>query len=299
MVVKKIVMLDKPAILLEGLHHELINKNTQCDDKYTVEVDKLSIPQGEFVSILGGSGCGKTTLLTILGLARMPRRTDGRQAIRKFCLYEYNEQSEVPVTHNLIKLWKSKRKKIEELRRRTIGFCLQDGELLSNLTALENIEMPLRLNNCSSETARERAKEVFSVLSDNKFDPDKLPIHLSGGQKQRIALARSIVHSPKITFVDEPTGSLDQKTAETALDLLVRMQKEKEVTVVMITHDENLARKYSDYIVRLHSPKKRFGTIEKFERKSENRWLETDADWNRNDNSAPDEESPFPVCPIR
>ncbi|MCP4990629.1 MAG: ATP-binding cassette domain-containing protein [Colwellia sp.] len=279
---KEIVMLDKPAILLEGLHHELINKNTQSGDKYTVEVDKLSIPLGGFVSILGGSGCGKTTLLTILGLARMPRRVDGKQAIRKFCLYEYKEQSKEPLIHNLITLWKSKRRKIEELRRRTIGFCLQDGELLSNLTALENIEMPLLLNNCSHEFTRKRAKEVFSILSDKKFDPGKLPIQLSGGQKQRIALARSIVHSPNITFVDEPTGSLDQKTAETALDLLAKMQKEEKMTVVMITHDENLAKKYSDYIVRLHSPRERFGTIEKFERKFENTWLVTDVNWNRN-----------------
>lgn len=282
---------------LKNLHHELQNARTK--ERYVVRVDELNLPRGEFVAILGTSGCGKTTLLTILGLARRPFRHDnGMPAAEHFCIREFNKRGSVD--HNIMSLYESVAglRKIEDLRRRLLGFCLQSGELLENLTVQENVEMPMRLNRWATEKTRDRTRELLEILShahpgeashENGREDEKgklwkrcrhLPSSLSGGEYQRVALARALAHRPEILFLDEPTGSLDPNTARSALATLARMQQEEDVTVVMITHNEELAKEFAGYIVRMHSPKEGHGTIERFEKnEGKGAWINTDSSW--------------------
>jgi ABC-type lipoprotein export system ATPase subunit len=310
-----------PHVLwLEKLHHELFN--AESGDRYTVKVEKLVLPRGAFVCILGNSGCGKTTLLTILGLARRPER-DGLPAVERFEIWDDPALGSEAARHDLVDLWQGRRGRIEELRRRLLGFALQNGELLTTLTVRENVEMPPRLNGRSRSAARARARELLEVLSiaapradkaagpgpggppdaeakdnanpngngDGEGDdgPDgrpwfrrlfgrrssredrelwglrnALPARLSGGQYQRVALARAIAHRPRIVFVDEPTGNLDPHTARKALDLLrsLRDHKGDQSTVVMITHDRDLAEEYAEYLVHMGPSRGPDGEIE-------------------------------------
>lgn len=291
-----------PAVLeLRNLHHELINAATGY--KYTVRVDELYLPWGEFVAILGPSGCGKTTLLTILGLARRPFRTGDQPAAERFLIRKSCEAEPLDVLSLYSRRGGSGT--IQALRRELLGFCLQSGELLSNLTLRENVEMPMRLNRWPGQQIAQRTRDVLDRLSDihpgdAEHEPDAkddrpktlwdlrdiLPSRISGGEYQRVALARAIAHRPRVLFLDEPTGSLDPVTARSALSLLSRMQKYEDVTVVMITHDPGLAKEFAGYMVCMcakslnGSKSTPTGTIEKFLRRTDDgRWIETDARW--------------------
>lgn len=292
---------DPPAPLLQlrGLTHQLGQGGRGDDDvrSYTVEIDDLSLPAGAFVSVLGPSGCGKTTLLTILGLARQPMGPGGPAgAARTFALCEPHRKKG-QVEHDLMRLWNRRvfgRRRIESLRRRLLGFCPQSGELLSNLTVYENVAMPLRLNNWRRRAARQRVEWLLRELSRSHADTarggpaeDKLwqrrhclPNKLSGGEYQRVALARALAHRPRLLLLDEPTGNLDPNTAGRALSALRDMRQDGQVTVVMVTHDETLASRFSDFIVRMDSPRAGVGRIAWRKRKdAQGRWLNTGADW--------------------
>ncbi len=300
---------------VKNLHHELVNKKylsmwgnkkaeVPASDMYTVEVEELQLPRGEFVAILGSSGCGKTTLLTILGLARQPWRLTKGKPVEVFDIYEEKPGQEELAINNLVNIFeKSDSATIEDLRRRLLGFCLQSGELLSTLTVQQNVEMPMRLNQWDEAKIEARVKEVLSGLSgDMKPDDDakgkkkkgkeedgpelwvrrkSLPGELSGGQAQRVALARAIGHKPEILFLDEPTGSLDPNKARSALETLAKLQKDEQVTVVMITHNPELAHDFAGYMIHMYSPEEGRGGIERLERKDPEtgQWFETTADW--------------------
>ncbi len=282
-----------PAVLtVEGLRHELDAR--QRGEGYQVHVGELHLPLGEFVCILGGTGCGKTTLLTILGLAREPSwKLDGGGPVRRFEIVEYEHPAGAagPVrgeVHDLCGFWKTKagKRRALALRRRLLGFCLQSGELLPNLTVFENVAMPLRLNDWSGARAAERVGEVLRHLGDTIYPDDLwdrrnfLPNRLSGGQFQRVALARALAHRPKVLFIDEPTGALNATTARKALNALENeMQANRGMTVVMVTHDQALAEDYGRYIVEMTCHEGRQGTIERYRRKVNGSWAVTDAAW--------------------
>ena len=180
----------------------------------------FTVDGGSSVAITGPSGGGKSTLLGVIG--GLARPTWGTVRIG------YSEISEWSVRHR------------SDFRRSHIGFVYQADNLLPFLTLLENVGLQLSLNGKSSGTGKSLAVLAELGLAGLAY---RLPDHLSGGQRQRAAVARAIVHQPKIILADEPTGALDTANATGVIDLLVAMQRDIGATLIMVTHDHNAARR--------------------------------------------------------
>lgn len=179
----------------------------------------LQIEKGEFVAVTGASGCGKSTLLNIMG--GMDRQTGG--------VYYYDE---TPVTGFT-------EKELARFRNRNIGFVFQSFHLAKELTAVENVELPLGYARVGSRERRKRAMELLDrvgLLAKYKSHPSKL----SGGEMQRVAIARALANSPQTLLADEPTGNLDHENGQAIMKLLRELNKEG-TTIVMVTHDRELA----------------------------------------------------------
>lgn len=188
----------------------------------------LEIPKGEFVSIMGPSGSGKSTLLSIIG-----------------CL---NKPTSGVIEIDGINVGKLKEKEIAELRNRKLGFVFQRFHLLPDRTAVENVELPMQYNPAiSSKESVRRAKAMLEHV-ELGHRLNHTPNSMSGGECQRIAIARALVNEPAIVLADEPTGSLDSKTGIEIIRLLRKLQDEKKITVVMVTHDPKIA-KMTDRII--------------------------------------------------
>ena len=200
----------------------------------------LEVASGEFVALVGRSGCGKTTLLNLAGAMDFP--TSGSVLLGSINTSELDER------------------KLTHLRRTKIGFVFQFFHLLPTLTGVENVELPLML--AGETNGHERALESLRWV-DMEAYAKRLPHQLSGGQMQRIAIARALVHRPKILLADEPIGNLDTAAAEIVMDLLQRTAKEQGTTVLMATHSLEAAAA-SDTVVRL-----RDGQIEHVKRKGD------------------------------
>jgi len=188
----------------------------------------LEITRGEAVAVIGASGSGKSTLLAIL--AGLDTPTTGGVAIEGTDLFSLDEDQRA------------------ELRGRSVGFVFQSFQLLPALTALENVMLPLELSQKEKnpeEAARQVLKRVGLAERLHHY-----PKHLSGGEQQRVALARAFVTRPRVLLADEPTGSLDADAAAAVIGLLFEMNQEFRTTLVMVTHDESLARRCSR-VVRL------------------------------------------------
>ena len=181
----------------------------------------LDIKKGEFVSIIGSSGAGKTTLLQILGtLDKLQQGT-----------LEINGKK----TQNLSD------KEIARFRNQEIGFVFQFHNLLNEFTALENICLPAYLNGTSKKNAEQKGIELLKQLNIEKRANHK-PDELSGGEQQRVAVARALINSPSIILADEPSGNLDSKNANELHQLLLALNKETDQTIVVITHNKELAK---------------------------------------------------------
>lgn len=178
----------------------------------------LSVDAGESVAIVGASGSGKSTLLGLLAGLDMP--THGRVIVDG---------------HNLNTLDEDGRAAI---RARLVGFVFQSFQLLPGLTALENVMLPLELADSSSPraSAREVLDRVGLAARLNHY-----PRQLSGGEQQRVAIARAFAANPRLLFADEPTGNLDQRTGERVIDLIFELNRERDTTLVIVTHDMRLA----------------------------------------------------------
>ncbi|AYF54330.1 peptide ABC transporter ATP-binding protein [Clostridium sp. K25] len=187
----------------------------------------LSINQGEFVAIVGASGSGKSTLLHLLGGIDKP--TSGTVMLDDIDIYSLKE------------------KKLSILRRRKIGFIFQFYNLIPVLTAEENIIMPLLLDNKKQD--KEYIDELIKLLdlSNRRYH---LPSQLSGGQQQRVSIGRSLAYKPSIILADEPTGNLDSKNSKEIIELLKYSVKKYNQTLVIITHDLNIA-KQADRIITM------------------------------------------------
>lgn len=191
----------------------------------------FSIRQGEVVSIVGPSGSGKTTLLGLC--AGLDRPTAGQIALMGQALNEKTEDQKA------------------QIRNQYIGFVFQNFQLIPTLTALENVMVPLELraDQTAKSEALKRIEEVGLLHRQGHY-----PAELSGGEQQRIAIARAFVTTPRILFADEPTGNLDDETGAAIEDLLFRLNKEHGTTLIIVTHDMELASK-TERIIRLKSGK--------------------------------------------
>lgn len=187
----------------------------------------IAIRHGEFVSIVGPSGCGKTTLLNMLGLLDRPSRGTLRFRGRDLSAMDN------PAAY----------------RAREIGFIFQSFHLLPNFTIEENVQMPMFGLPGSAASRRARAVELLEAVGLG-HRLNHLPVKLSGGERQRAAIARSLANRPSILLADEPTGNLDSENSGHVMEILHRLREEHRVTLVMVTHDQDLAR-HGTRIVRI------------------------------------------------
>ncbi|MBO4908260.1 MAG: ABC transporter ATP-binding protein [Lachnospiraceae bacterium] len=189
------------------------------------------IEQGEFLAILGPSGSGKSTLLHILGGLDSP--TKGSVIIDGADISEYSDQE------------------LAKYRRKTVGFVFQSFNLLPALTVQENIEMPVLID--EGEIDKEYLEEIEKGLEIADLK-NRLPSQISGGQMQRVAIARALANKPTIILADEPTGNLDSEISEKVLSLFLETCRKFGQTLVMITHNEEIAAK-ADRIIRIRDGK--------------------------------------------
>lgn len=188
----------------------------------------LEFRENEFVSILGQSGCGKTTMLNIIG--GLDRYTSGDLSIDNISTKKYKDKD-----------WDS-------YRNHKIGFVFQNYNLIQHQTVLSNVELALTLSGVSKSERRARAKEVLEQVGLGD-QINKKPNQMSGGQMQRVAIARALVNNPDILLADEPTGALDSETSIQIMDILKEISKDK--LIIMVTHNPDLAKEYSSRIIKL------------------------------------------------
>lgn len=189
----------------------------------------LDIAKGEFLSIMGPSGCGKSTLLNIMGLLDQPSKGAIKIADQK--------------TDHLSD------KQLANFRNQKLGFIFQSYHLINDLQVLDNVELPLLYRSGSAKERRTLAAEALEKVGlANRIK--HFPNQLSGGQKQRVAIARAIVGRPEIILADEPTGNLDSAMGNEIMDILMQLNQKDGTTIVMVTHDENMAHK-THRLVRL------------------------------------------------
>lgn len=192
----------------------------------------LMIARGEMVALMGASGSGKTTLMNILG-----------------CLDRPSSGSYWLEGQELLRLTNDERAMV---RNRKIGFVFQSFNLLPRTSALENVVMPLSYTaaELSDREGRQRGRRLLGRVGlGERLDHD--PAQLSGGQQQRVAIARALVNNPPLLLADEPTGALDSRTSEEILALFRQLNREEGITIVVVTHDANVAG-HTDRVIRIH-----------------------------------------------
>ena len=180
----------------------------------------LKVNRGEFVSIVGSSGSGKTTMMNIIGI--LDRPTEGEYMLNG-----------VDVAH-------AKDRDLSMIRNKKIGFVFQTYNLISRTSALKNVELPMLYAGLGKKERTERAKELLNMVGMGER-MTHTPDELSGGQKQRVAIARAMANNPSIILADEPTGALDSKTGRMIMDIFHRLNEEQGKTIVLITHSQELA----------------------------------------------------------
>jgi len=189
----------------------------------------LVIPKGDFLSVMGPSGCGKTTLLHLIGAIDLPSR--GALWVDDVDLSSLSED------------------RLADLRRDRIGFVFQFFNLIPTLTARENVEIPMQFKGTGAAARRERALSLLDRVG-LKDRAEHKPSELSGGEQQRVAIARALANQPALVLLDEPTGDLDSATGAQILDLLRDLNQRERITIVVATHDPNVAQA-SSRVVRL------------------------------------------------
>ena len=206
---------------------ENIRKNYQ-HTKVLKGID-LTIEEGEFVGIMGKSGSGKTTLLKILGMIELMTGGDlfyGKDNIKKIS-----------------------NKEAAKIRREELGFIFQEFFLMESLSVLENVMLPLYISKSADEKGKKRAKTLMERFGIGELE-HKMPDELSGGERQRVAICRALINDPRIVFADEPTGNLDSKSGKIVIDTLKTIHQELGKTVIMVTHDPQMA-SYCDRMILL------------------------------------------------
>ena len=202
------------AVEIKGLYKSYENGNIKA-----LNGIDLTIEDGEFVSIIGPSGSGKSTLLNMLGALDIP------------------DSGSITVAGQDLR----SSKKLNEFRGEKIGFIFQLHNLIPNISVRENIEIPMYTQKRSSKEMKARALKLLDDVG-LKDKADIMPNKLSGGERQRVAIARALANEPSIILADEPTGSLDSKTSSRILKQLIDLHEDKNVTLIIVTHDMDVAR---------------------------------------------------------
>jgi lipoprotein-releasing system ATP-binding protein len=180
----------------------------------------LDVARGEFLALRGASGAGKSTLLHLIG--GLDSLNAGKISFNGQNLAAFSESE---LTH---------------FRNRRVGFVFQAYHLLPELTALENVCLPARVARISAATAEKRGRELLARVGLGERTEHK-PFELSGGEQQRVAIARALINEPELLLADEPTGNLDSRTSGEIISLLVKLHADKQTTLVIATHDANVA----------------------------------------------------------
>lgn len=193
----------------------------------------FSVEKGEFVSLMGASGSGKSTMLYLIG--GLDREFEGEIKI--------NDED----------IAKKKEKELSKLRLDNIGFVFQFYNLVQNLTVEDNIMLPIKMSKKNTADAKKRLDEILELtgLTEKR---KSLPRQLSGGQQQRVAIARAILGEPEILLADEPTGNLDSSSTEEIMQLFRKINKEKNITILQVTHSEHCA-SFGDRVIELENGK--------------------------------------------
>ncbi len=189
----------------------------------------ITVPEGQFVSIVGASGSGKSTLMNIVGA--LDRQTSGQYILDGIDVSKLEDAD------------------LSGIRNKKIGFVFQTFNLIARTSALKNVELPMLYAGVPAKERTKRARELLEIVEMS--DREKhMPNELSGGQKQRIAIARAMANDPAIILADEPTGALDSKTGRLVMDIFHKLHKEQGKTIVLITHNPELAEE-TDRIITL------------------------------------------------
>lgn len=209
-------------------------KNYSLDGKniHALRDINFFIAAGEFISIIGPSGSGKSTLLHLLG--GLDRPTKGEILFHDENIFAYNDA------------------RVSQYRNFNVGFIFQQFHLQEHLNLLENVELPLYFCKKKKNSRNAARKALMEVDLFDRWDHK--PTEVSGGQAQRAGIARAIVNDPQIILADEPTGDLDSESSKKILQLLRKLQKEKGITLIIVTHDENIA-KAADRVLKLDNGK--------------------------------------------
>ena len=208
-----------------------VRKVYRMGDEKVIALDNLSlsIEKGEIICLIGASGSGKSTFLNLVAGLEKPSR--GEIHIGGVPIHKLNEE------------------KVTLFRQKNIGFIFQSFHLLSMLTALENVSLPLVFRGEDRKKRDRMAKEMLEAVGLVGYDK-RTPSRMSGGQQQRVGIARALVGHPKIIFADEPTGNLDSATSKEVMGLIVKMVRENNQTLLIVTHDPAIAA-YADRVVTI------------------------------------------------
>jgi putative ABC transport system ATP-binding protein len=213
------------------IHIDRVSKVYKTGDitVHALRALSLSVRHGEFVAIMGPSGSGKSTLMNIIGC--LDRPTKGKYLLEGVDVSTMGRAA------------------LADTRNKRVGFVFQSFNLVPRTSALENVELPLLYAGVSGPDRHRRAKAALAEvgLSDREKN---MPSQLSGGQQQRVALARALVNNPSIILADEPTGALDTRTSVEVMDIFQRLNRERKLTVIIVTHEPDVAR-YAERIVHV------------------------------------------------
>ena len=213
------------------IHLQQVSKKYRTDRVETTALDNinLDVEAGEFISVMGPSGCGKSTLLNLMGLLDEP--SAGKVAIGGKAIDRYGDRD------------------LARLRNERIGFIFQQFHLVSDLSVVDNVEIPLLYRKMSN---KERRKAALAALDRVGLSSrtQHFPTQLSGGQQQRVAIARAIVGRPGLLLADEPTGNLDSQMGDEIMGILEDLNQKEGTTIVMVTHDPRMADR-TQRVVRL------------------------------------------------
>jgi putative ABC transport system ATP-binding protein len=211
------------VIQVSGLNKSLYGGGHRVDILNEIN---LVIPTGQFIAITGASGSGKTTLLSLI--AGLDEPTQGEIIIDGQDITKLNEDA------------------LAELRGQHFGFIFQNFNLIPTLTALENVVLSAELNGTNG--AQKKSIDLLNIVGLSKRN-HHYPVQLSGGEQQRLCLARAFVNQPDIILADEPTGNLDSQNSKRVLDLMINLHHEKKATILLVTHEEDVAQKAERIIV--------------------------------------------------